>query len=70
MEKDERWLEDEIQKIKKEKRLTCSSISSIAYTKNDNQRIKKIKGELKRKRRSVKRSEKQSWKKKVRVLLD
>lgn len=66
--KDLNWLNDEIEKVRAEKRKLCSPVSSNAYTKQDSRRIKEIKSDLKRKRRSIKRAEKQSWKNDIRNL--
>jgi hypothetical protein len=68
--KDEIWMEDELDKLKSDKRLMCSPVCAEAYTKNDNKRIKKLKDEFKKKRRSIKRAEKTTWKKKVREFID
>jgi hypothetical protein len=63
--KDLNWLNDEIEKVRSEKRKLCSSVSSTAYNKSDAKKIKEIKEDLKKKRRSIKRSEKQTWKNEV-----
>ena len=62
--KDANYYKRELQKIKQQKRLYCASVPDGAYgsTKNgkmNNERIKKLKQELKVKQRSLKRSEKQ-----------
>jgi hypothetical protein len=64
--KDLDWMNNEIEKVRAEKRKLCSPVSSNAYTKEDSRRIKEIKKDLKRKRRSIKRAEKQSWKNEIR----
>jgi len=64
--KDEIWLDSEIKKIKDEKRELCKSISDSDYNsysiyegKLNNKTIKKMKDDLKKKKRSVKRANKQ-----------
>lgn len=75
--KDDSYYEKEIQDLKKEKRALCSSISSDDYGHTDfngdlktNKQIKKIKEELKNKRRAIKRSQKQQWKKDIDTAVD
>jgi len=64
--KDEIWLDSEIKKIKKEKREKCQSISDTDYNSHsiyegqlNNKTIKKMKEDLRKKKRSVKRANKQ-----------
>ena len=64
--KDDIWLDSEIKKIKDEKRELCQPISDSEYNKYsiqegqlNNKTIKKMKDDLKRKKRSVKRANKQ-----------
>lgn len=66
-----------IEEIKKEKREKCGSISSDDYgdldlqgNKLNNTERKKIKEDLKRTRRAVKRSQKQSVDKHIKGILD
>ncbi len=66
-----------IDKIKKEKREKCGSISSDDYNDLDlqgnrlnNTERKKIKEDLKRERRAVKRSQKQNDDKHIKEILD
>lgn len=64
--KDEAWLDSEIKKIKEEKREMCQSISESDYNSYsiyegqlNNKTIKKMKEDLRKKKRSVKRANKQ-----------
>ena len=70
--KDDEYYQKELNDLKQEKRSLCSSISSDNYGEMDfkgdfktNKEIKKIKQELKNKRRSIKRSQKQQWQKDI-----
>lgn len=66
-DKDDIWLDQEVQKIKKKKRTMCKSISSFSYGtdfmagKLTNKKIKEMKESLKKERRAAKRSNKQFW---------
>ena len=60
--KDEDWYQEKIQDIKKRKR----KLRHI----QDSKIVKKIKNDLIREKRAVKRAEKQNWKKKIKDIED
>lgn len=64
-EKDIHWHDNEVKKLRKTKREFCKPISSFEYGPyaKSNKEIKKLKDDIARKRRSVKRAEKQNLEK-------
>lgn len=75
--KDDKYYEQKVKDLKKEKRELCSPVSDADYdtlnfdgTKNTNREIKKIKEDFKRIRRGIKRSEKQQVDKDISNELD
>ena len=75
--KDDKYYEQKVKKLKKEKRELCSPVSDVDYntlnldgSKNTNREIKKIKEDFKRIRRGIKRSEKQQVDKEIDQAID
>ncbi len=70
--KDDIWLDSKIKEIKGEKRELCQSISDSEYNSYsvqegslNNKTIKKMKNDLKKKKRAAKRANKQYWDKEM-----
>lgn len=75
--KDDKYYEQKVKDLKKEKRELCAPVSEDDYdtlnldgTKNTNKEIKKIKEDFKRIRRGIKRSEKQQVDKEIDDAID
>lgn len=61
-ERDDIWYDNEVQKLKKEKKEVLGELNGDDYygTRSDNKARRSIKEDFKRQRRSIKRSERQN----------
>lgn len=71
-EKDTEWYDKKMKDLKNRKRASCGSIPEGEYDPSyiNNKRIKKMKEEFKKEKRSFKRAEKRNWKKKAQEEID